>query len=68
MQRRLGCVGGGIVCVGTLLEKELTKTPMEMEGSGVETHIIPEGLQGFAVGEQKPDGGDVAIVGTVLDE
>ena len=39
-----------------------------MKRSGVETQVVAERFEDFSVGEEEPNGADVAVLGAPLDE
>src|SRR5579864_398406 len=68
VQRRLSRVGLPHVRVGAVLQKKLAEPPVAVKSGGIESHVVSQRLQRFALCEQESYGGNVAIVCAPLDE
>src|SRR5437879_11985577 len=68
VQRRLPRFGLAYIRVGALLPKKLAEPPVAVKSGGIESHVVSQRRQRFALCEQESYGGDVAIVGAPLDE
>ena len=67
MQWNLVCIGQRMVHVGPVLDEELAQLPMPMKRRPVEVAIVPERLEGLAVGEQESHRTHVAVVRAPFD-
>src|SRR5271169_2132755 len=68
MQGCFSAVRQGQIRICAVLDEELAEPPVPVEGCGVETEIVSQRWQCFAVRKQEFYGTDIAVVCTPIDE
>src|SRR3954470_13897981 len=68
MQGRFPCVWQRRIHVCAIFNQKLAEPPVSKEDRVSETEVWPKWLKRFAVSQQKPDGADVTVERTRLDD
>jgi hypothetical protein len=68
MERSLTGAGVGMIGVCAVFDEELAEAPVAVERGTGEIEVLSEGVERFAVVEEKPQRGHIAVAGAPPDE